>query len=50
MSRDAVGGQNTEGMAASVGKGQPGFLIFSSVLSMKMTTTPDFTEDNFLST
>jgi hypothetical protein len=50
MSRDAGGGggQNTEGMAPSVRKGQPGFLVFSSMLSTKVTITPDFTEDNFL--
>ena len=50
MSRDAGGGggENTEGMAPSVRKGQPGFLVFSSMLSTKVTITPDFTEDNFL--
>lgn len=40
-------GQNTEGAAPSVKKRQPGFLVLSSKLFMKVTT-PDFTEDNFI--
>lgn len=40
-------GQNTQGAAPSVKKGQPGFLVLASKLFMKVTT-PDFTEDNFI--